>query len=310
MKRHRLLFFAIVLLPTLASARPAAAQDPREDEARVEFERGESLLDSGEVEKAAEALDKAYEILPDFKYLWLIGQVQMELGNKWRALQAYERYLADGGKRIPVSRAAKAGRRIERLRSQVGSIRIDCQVEGATVFVDGSKRGTTPLSEPLPADAGMRQLKVERDGDLLHREVVRVGAGQEVSVAVDPETIVEAEGDDDGKGQRRIWTWVAFGVGGAALVSGGVLGGVVLSRSKDLKNECDDDICPESRWSDLEKTRSLATATDVLLGVGAAALVAGTVLFFVEPGSEDEQQVAVTPSVTDSGFGLSLEGRF
>jgi hypothetical protein len=310
MTKYRFTLLAVAWSLTFISVRPAAAQDPREEKARVEFERGEALLDSGELEKAAAAFDEAYGILPEFKYLWLIGQVQMELGNKWRALQAYERYLAEGGKRIPVSRAAKAGRRIERLRSQVGSIRVDCEVEGATVFVDGARRGTTPLAEPLSADAGMRQLKVERDGDLLHREVVRIEAEQEVSVAVDPETVVTAEGGGDGEGDRRIWTWVAFGVGGAALVSGGVLGGVVLSKSSDLKSECNDDICPESRWSDLEKTRSLATATDVLLGVGAAALVAGTVLFFVEPGSEDEQEVAVTPSVTASGFGLNLEGRF
>jgi hypothetical protein len=264
------------------------------------------------------AFERAYEIAPSYKILWNIGQVENELGNYSAALDAYKKYLAEGEGKIPVSRAAKARKEIARLEALVGRIRVDSEVGGALIFVDGRKQGATPLADPVLVDLGEHEVVAKTGGEMIHRELVKVAGGEEVVVEIKSGTTHiepvggegEATAEGDGDGPKRIWTWVALGVGGACLVAGGAIGGAVMGKASDLEERCPDKQCPESEWEELDKADSMAMASNVLLGVGAAAVVAGVVLFFVEPGDEEEAAVSLTPTVGPQGAGLSLGGRF
>ena len=301
---------------TLAAG-AARAQDPREPKARAEMDRAAILQDSGELEKALEAYRKANEILPGYNVLWHIAQLEAELGMFPEARETYRRYLEEGTEKIPVSRAARARQEIARFDDMLGTIRVISEVDGAEVFVDGRSVGTTPLSEPLAVAAGAREVVVRSGRKTLLRETVEVGRGGVESLVEVRAGVFVDDGGKSGRSGRegpdgggRVLTWVALGVGGAALVAGGITGGVVLSKAGDLEDGCPDKRCPESKWSTMDSASNLATATNVLLGVGAAAVFTGVLLYFIEPKIGGEKEIAVAPTATESGAGVALTGRF
>jgi hypothetical protein len=314
---HKLI--GVILAISVALLTASAAAQTNEEKARVQFEQGVALFDDEKYEQAAIAFEQAYALNPSFKILWNIAQTENLLGHYAAALDAYKHYLREGETRIPVSRAAKARKEILRLEALVGAIRIECPIDGAVVFISGRKQGTTPLADPVLTDLGEHEVILKLGGRPIHRELVKVAGGQEVLVEIQADSAAEAlehgiggeeAEEEEGAGGKRVWTWVALGVGGAAAVAGGVIGGVVLKKSGELDDSCPDGQCPSSEWDNLDSANSLATASSVLLGVGAGMIAVGVVLFFVEPGLGEEEQVALVPTVTADGAGLALGGRF
>lgn len=71
------------------------------DEARVHFEKGKSLLEKGDYDKATAALDQAYFLDARFEMLEYIGQAHAG-GKRYRkAILAYRTFLDTGGQRVP-----------------------------------------------------------------------------------------------------------------------------------------------------------------------------------------------------------------
>lgn len=104
---------------------------------------------------------------------------------------------------------------------------------------------------------------------------------------------------------RRVATWIVGGAG-AVLLAGSLVAGLVANdRYSDLKNKCVDGRCGADMQGTIDSGRSAAVASDVLLGVGAAAVVAGVVLFFVE-GRHPVERWQVAPTVGAHSAGLSL----
>jgi len=106
----------------------------------------------------------------------------------------------------------------------------------------------------------------------------------------------------------RTWGWVAVGIGGAILVGAGVTGVLAIDLDSDLSSKCDSShTCTRDLQGDIDRLDTLSLTTDVLLGVGAAAVITGTLLLTVFSGGEDLQ---VQPAVGPGGVGASISGRF
>jgi hypothetical protein len=321
MSRFAFISLAAIWLGLLAAApraAGAAGADDAEQQARKQFNIGLELYEQGDFEKAAIAFTTAYELKPSYKILFNIAQTENELKHYARAIEAYRRYMDEGGADISPDRAADVAREISRLESLIGQLELICPIGGAVVMVDGERRGQTPLDEPITVDLGKHELLVKRGAREIHRELVRVGGGLTVTVEVsarEDEELPDQEPDsapvDEEKG-GRVWAWVALGVGGAAAVGAGVTGGIATSMESDLEKQCDNGVCAEDRRDEIEKTRALATATDVLIGVAAAGVATGVLLFFLEPGSKEDEgsRISVVPAATSRSAGLAVGGRF
>ncbi|MCK9458897.1 MAG: PEGA domain-containing protein [Proteobacteria bacterium] len=315
-RTHRALV-ALALAGAAAFGTAAVAAEETEDvaakEARAHYQQGVELYEAGKFDQASVAFERAYEIRPHFKILWNIAQVENELGHYAAAHAAYSRYLEGGGGEIPAERRAEADAEIARLGTLVGTVAVESGVDGATVFVDGKKRGTTPLAGPIPLDLGDHEISVRLEAEELHREVVRVAGGRRVVV-----TVAAGGTRDDGAGSpdraaengRRVWTWVALGVGAAAGIAGGVLGGVALSKKNEIDGSCVAGQCPPRYEDDADRVERLALGADILFGVAAAGVITGVVLFFVEPKMGSEERTVVAPVVSNDAAGLAVVGRF
>lgn len=83
--------------------------------------------------------------------------------------------------------------------------------------------------------------------------------------------------------------YVAWGVGGAAVLVGSVLGLMAISGKNDLDAQCDGNFCPESSRDRLDSARSAGTAATISFVLGGVGLGLGTFLYFnAGPSSSSE----------------------
>jgi len=299
----------------------ASAQQSVEDEARVQFDAGVALYEKGQWPQASIAFARAYELRPAYKILYLVGKCENEQGHFAASADAYTRYLAEAGNQIDQARQDEVRAEIKRLKAMVGVVAIETNATGVTVFVDGRKAGKIPLAGPLFVDLGEHEVQLKRGTTEVYREVVKVAGGQRVVVRAEVESsvaepvgeVAAAPKETPKEKPKRIWTWVAFGVGGAAAITSAITGGVFVSKSKDVKSACDGNDCPTSVKDDADSTKALGNATTALIVVAGVGIAAGVALYFLEPGwSKNESAVEIAPvaAVTPDGGALGLVGRF
>jgi len=154
---------------------------PERQEAARRYKLALDLAKDGSLDASIAELERAYALAPSFRILYNLALVQLQLKDHAAALQAFERYLADGGDDVPEERRQQVTAEIERLQSRVGKLDVAAAPAGWTVLVDGVERGTTPLPAPLLVNTGRRHVEVRRDGKSQSR-VEQVASGQVVPV--------------------------------------------------------------------------------------------------------------------------------
>jgi len=302
----------------LALAVPALADKKEEKQARKAFKDGVAHFEAGRMEEAVEAFRKAYAMNPSWKLLYNIGQAEAAAKHHGAALEAFEQYLSEGGDDLAPARRDEVVGEIKRLREMVGLLEFEAP-DGSLVYVDGVERGTTPLPGRVRVAAGVdHEVKIILGADVLVKRVLRVGGNETLVVSTTPDpppppppgsrTPTEPEGNGSA---IRTWGWITTSVGAALLITGGITGGVALSKDKDIQGWCPDGECEKQYHDDVDTRDALATTTNVLLCVGAAAAVAG-VLMLTVPGGDEEptENVAVLPLLGGDTAGAAVEWRF
>jgi hypothetical protein len=160
--------FAVAVLSAavparLAAAAPKAAETPAMAEARRHFEVGLAMLKERNFSAALTEFRESYALGHRPSALRNIAQCQRESHEYAAAFGTLELLLsAHGGELKPADRAA-IQRALEELRQLTALVDVRVSPPGAEVFVDGVKRGVTPL-ERMRIDAGTRKLRVVKAG--------------------------------------------------------------------------------------------------------------------------------------------------
>ncbi len=303
----------------------ALAEGSAGERAKAAFERGTAAFAEERFAEAADAFREAHALKPSWKLFFNIGQCEAAGKRYGLALEAFERYLVEGGDEVSGERQEGVRAEIERLRGLVGFLKVTAP-EGATVTVDGVERGVAPLARELPvAAAVIHAVRATRGGEVIAEERVQVGGGRTAAVELLPSAPTEPPAPEPStpstsptpstdpapeppvSSPLRTGGWVALGVGGALLVAGGVTGGLALEAKGDVE-----DTCPNGCYSDdydlVDKRDNLALTTDILIGVGAAAAAAGIAMLVVDAtGGEDEgTEISLAPGPG----GILVRGRF
>jgi hypothetical protein len=185
--------------------------------------------------------------------------------------------------------------------ARVGGLRVEANVPGAEVWIDGDRMGTAPYRGVLPE--GEHEIEVRAPGYTTQIQSVAIATGDERIVTI---AMSEPGGADPA------WFWSMVGLTGAATVATVALGAVVLV--KDGEYEA---LAQEDRTVELQdEGKRLMLATDICMGVAIAAAVTATVLAFTTDWGGEESSDAAEPSVTasggviDGGGALFVIGRF
>jgi hypothetical protein len=141
-------------------------------------------------------------------------------------------------------------------------------------------------------------------------EVAKVAPAPEM--APPPESLPEVKAPAPARPDpTRTWGWAMVGVGAAVLAGAGVTGILTIQLDDDLSAKCDAaHKCAPDLQGDVDRLDTLALTTDVLLGVGAAAVITGTLLLTVFSGDAHAGDLKVQPSLGPGTVGASISGRF
>ncbi|MCB9554549.1 MAG: tetratricopeptide repeat protein [Deltaproteobacteria bacterium] len=304
---------SLMLFPSIASA---------DDElAASHFRVGQNYYRQGRYQEALGQFEQAYQLSNKAELLYNIGQTYERLGNVEKAIGYYERYLKDSGSSNPTLSAKLANLR-QRLK-QTG-VRVSGAPDGAQILVDGKLIATAPVKDVLTLVPGSHKIVVSKEGFHSYSAFVAVNAGSVVDLSVEleaqpaqvpvtpppskPTTVAEPtfvprpeRPTEPEPTRRRLWTWVAFGVAGAALTTGLITGIVANKKASDAQTSND---------STADSARTFAKTTDALVIIGAAAAIGGTVLYFLEGKASSERKVAVLPVATPQGAAISATLRW
>jgi hypothetical protein len=319
-----------------AAASPAAAQespDPAQatEQARAHFDLGTRLMQNENWEVALGEFERSFELFPTRSALFNMAMCEKALHRYVAALRHFEDWQQRFAAAATEDERRTVSATLDELSRFVGSLAIETTPRGATIRVDGTEVGTTPLADPLMVDAGDHVVEAVLDGHLSAREEVEVEplADVEMSIALElqppdvplppvgpppgDETPVESSGVD------QAWFWTTAGIAVAAGIGGAAAGGITLGKERDLNalgDRCqanDLDACARGT-SLLAEYDDAQLATNVLLfGAGAFAVTALILAFVTDfdfgDGETPPVEVTAGPAGVDaagSPTGVSL----
>lgn len=311
--------------PGAAGTQATSSSATLKARAEVFFKKGLKAYSNGRYKDAIDAFLQAHHIYPSPALSFNAARAYEKLGDSAGALRFYRAYLRQAPKAADRASVQKRVGQLEAIlaRNGVQQVTVMSEPDGATVIIDGRPVGVTPWTGEIYP--GRHHLRLRRE---TYREAQRDFtlpdlSAIEVNVKLEPLPPQAAavpkpapqpslakpppKPPAPAKPARhnvRLPTWIAFGVGGAALGTAAVFEGLSLSSENSVKT---------SR-TQLERTsayntmnRDITTAR-ILAGAGAAALVVGGVLLYFDVtrgNSEKSTEIglACLPGGCQAAFG-------
>ncbi|MBW2524072.1 MAG: tetratricopeptide repeat protein [Deltaproteobacteria bacterium] len=312
------LAFGGISLAGEAWARPAPGV---QSEAEERYDRGVELFKEGDYRAALIEFERAYDLAPNYRVLYNIGQVHYMLKDYAKALAVLSQYLEEGGDRLSSKRTKSVEADIAKLQPRVALLEIQVDAAGAEVLVDDVAVGITPLDAPLSVSAGRRKVTVIAPNQEPVTKFVDVAGSEDAAVSFElgsggsdstgGEDLGES-GDgstDDADSGSTDYTWIGWAVTGALSVSSMITGGLALSAAGDLDEARQRQTTTEELDDLSSKTLSLSVATDVLAGGAVVAAVVTTIVLLVGDSGDDAASDAafrIEPAPAPGGAGLRL----
>lgn len=327
--------FALGLCFGLVTLAPAAHADvPITDEARAHFSAGVSFLqdpDGARYEDAYREFSAAYQASPSWKILGNLGISAMKLERDGEAIDAFSKYLSQGGKDIDRDERAQVDRDLKTLQSSVVYVTLTFEPQGATLtderlpqsggsvvnrysgFGASTKLGVRPGRHRFTAElAGYDKVVWEVDAiarqDQTHPFVLTPSpAAAPPPVAVAPVAAPAAApapaAASGGVNGLRVASYVALGVGAVGLGLGGVFALTAHGNYSDANDMCPNFPCQltteeaakrEQLGKDGDSAKTVSLVGFIVGGVGVAA---GATMFVLSSGKKAQQGLSVSPMI-------------
>ena len=169
-------FVLLAATPKSVWAQDTELQDPLARELKAS---GDEAMASLRYEEALQAYERATEVEAHPVLLFNRARALQALQRYPEALDHFEAFRRDASPEL-LARAGKLDELVARLRAQISTLEVICNVADATVLVRGKKVGVTPLKEPLRLNAGPATISVMADGHHPYRQELELpGAGQQ-----------------------------------------------------------------------------------------------------------------------------------
>jgi hypothetical protein len=309
------------LAPAPAHGQPAAVREvtPADREtARALLDEGDGKLSRGDVRGALDAYLGADKIMGVPTTGLEVGRAQAKLGLLLEArdtLLRVTRYPQEPGEPEAYTRARAAATalalelvvRIPSLQIEVAGPTDDASIEAS---VDGVLLPAGTHRHARKVNPGEKVIRVQADGFRAAEQRVAVSEGEQRVVRLRLEPLPPGA---EPAGLSPL-VWIGFALGGAGLGVGAVTGIVSLVRTGDLKEQCQNGVCPAAAASDIDRAMLLANVSNVALGVGAIGVVLGIVGIAISGdeastgGDTEAAALELSPMLGPASLGMS--GRF
>jgi hypothetical protein len=297
--------------PAPSAAQPAAPPAPSAEtkkKAMEHFETGLRLYEDGDFSLALIEFERAHSYISDYRVLYNIGQVSIQLGRYARASLALEQYLKEGGADLSPARISSVKEDLKMLDGRTARLQVSSNVEGAEVLLDDALLAKTPTNGPILVDAGEHRLTLQktgyvsrterlvlagRDENRLHIDLEEV---QKPITAVPPATAVPAPvvsqapklaEPAQAMSHRTQLLYVGAGATGLLVIGWAVTGYVGIKAASDLHDALQRPTTQGELDSLKGRAKGWLLASDIL---GTASLAAGAAtLYFTLKGPAKEQ---------------------
>jgi hypothetical protein len=129
-------FLAVSLL-ALGAVGTAHAEPSSSELAADHFQHGLSHARAGEIDAAATDFEAAYKVSPNFAVLYNLGRTYAAMGRAVDAVDAFNRYLSEGGSSIDPKRREEVAESIALNEKRIGQAEIQVEPASAEVSIDG-----------------------------------------------------------------------------------------------------------------------------------------------------------------------------
>lgn len=290
-------------------------------DASSRYDRGLQLYAEGDYALAVIEFERAYSIVSDYRVLYNIGQVRIQLGNYAKARSALEEYLKTGADQVSPDRKESVHKDLEMLMARTALLRVETNVPNADIAVDDVSVGAAPLSTPLLLDAGEHKVTVQHPGYQARATRLTLAGRDESSIRLDLEKahgpvapiIVETRKPE--QSDRSTWLWATWSATGAFALGAVATGGIGIKAANDLDELRSD---PTATRSELDsasrRARTLLTTADIL---GGLAIATGGVAIYLtlsgpsnEPAKDKPKSAGPQVSLTARPGFVGMNGRF
>jgi tetratricopeptide (TPR) repeat protein len=196
---------------------PVFAQTPEVAAARGHFQAGRVYFEKGEYRRALVEFHEAQRDADRPELDFNLGRTFDALGDAARAVRCYRRYL---DRRPIADDRATVEQRISALDEHIGMVRIESQVVGATLRLDGEPLEGGGSGQPIAVTEGRHRISAARDGYKARVAEVVVTAGRETDLAIDPVRPASR------------W-WIGLTIGALLAVAGAVTAALVVTARRD-----------------------------------------------------------------------------
>lgn len=315
----------------VTSANMAFAADPTPTDiaqARDLGQQAQAQFDAGHFAESEKLWIGASTLYPAAPTLTLgLARTQAKLNKFVLAQESYNKIIREQSQNPSASPAFKAA--LEAANNEVGAV--SAKIAGVVITVDGPSSPTVTIDgQPVsaatlglrrPVDPGTHVVKAEATGYKPAEtsfQVAEAGSAEAKlkleksaeAVAVGPTqtqtqtqtTTSEPPAETTKKSSRKTLAIVAFGVGGAGLILGGVTGVLALGKHSDLEGTCPSGTCPNNVSGDVDSYKTMGTLSTVGFIVGGVGLAAGAVLWFTAPKEKSTAFRTVPSKSASSGF--------
>lgn len=273
---------AAVAVPNLAYAKDPSGAEALQKEAEQRYRRALELFNSGDYDASLLEFRRAYELAPTYRILYNIALVNVQMNDYAGALDAFERFLAEGADEAGDKRRGEVRATIESLQGKIGTLEVVVDQPGTEVFVDDLSVGITPLDKPLRLNVGRRRITVVHDRER-KSQIAEVAGKDQVRLVFSMEKeALDVEPEDEPKNAEpapdRTPMYLAWGATGAfalGAVSSGVM--ALNAKSKQKEEKARLGVTEGELNSAAKKVKALALTTDILSG--ATVAFAGVALY-------------------------------
>jgi len=275
-RAHQILIVAVMAIAPVVVARTGqAAERGSKKTAEAHYQKGMKAYTLGRFEDAIEEFEKAYELRQEPIFLYNIAQSHRQNSNPQRAVFFYRRYLeAEPG----AKNRADIEKRIKDLEASASP-----RTEPAALTPPPTTSPAIPPASAPPQPAEPPPTVVEPP----------------------PLAPVQAQATPQpsaGRGLR-----IAGIAVGAVGLAGAATGVFLVLHANSLHDEAVKGVYDDGKYQDAKTFRTLGW---VSLGVGAAAVATGGVLYYLGYSAKRAQSVALVPTVGAGAAGALLCGRF
>jgi hypothetical protein len=319
----------LMLSISLALIAPAALAEPTASDratARTLAQEGQHALETKNYTMAIDKFSRADSLVHAPTLLLGLARAQVGAMKLVEAQENYNRIIREG---VAPGAPKSWSKAVDDANKEVGAI--SPRIPWVTITVLGPSSPEVVIdSTPVPhaslgvkraINPGTHKIKFSAEGYLPQEKSVVLTEGQSLSVNVEldqaPETapppdkkapaaVAVDTSASSGSGEwRRTVAYVAFGVGGASLIVGGVAGGLAIAKHSQLADACPDpNNCDASQRANIDSYRRLGTIADVGFIVGGVGLAAGVVLLVTQP-KEPTTGTKVTPYIGLGSAGVT-----